>query len=52
MIDEFELNWSKKHEAKGKKGRKEPAPPPPAKETRKAKTPTAPKAAAVVSLNN
>jgi len=39
MIDEFEVQWSKKHETpKGKKGRKEPAPPPPAKDLRKAKT--------------
>jgi len=42
MIDEFEADWAKKHEPKGKKGRKEPAPPPPpAKELRKPKTPTA-----------
>jgi hypothetical protein len=56
MIDEFEVQWSKKHETpKGKKGRKEPAPPPPAKDLRKAKTTAAgPKTptAAVNHLNN
>lgn len=52
MIDEFELQWTKKHETKGKKGRKEPAPPPPPKELRKSKgsQPAAKAAATVVNF--